>query len=108
MADFELKLEGLLDERRKEQETAPAATRPAPSNTIDFQLSGIDAAPAPAVGSGVGGEIGTAALNTKLELALACRDIGDNEGARELLAEVANARDPELAQRAKSLLRQLA
>ncbi|MFM7226591.1 MAG: FimV/HubP family polar landmark protein, partial [Betaproteobacteria bacterium] len=47
-------------------------------------------------------------LNTKLELALACREIGDHAGARELLTEVANARDPELAQRAQSLLLQLA
>lgn len=109
VADFELKLEGLLDERRKEQQTAPAAPDPVPSNTIDFQLSGIDdPGSAPKAGAGVGGEIGTAALNTKFELALACREIGDDEGARELLAEVAKARDPELAQRAKSLLQQLA
>lgn len=108
VADFELKLEGLLDERRKEQPTLPMRTEPGPSNTIDFQLSGIETAPAPAAGSCVGSEIGTAALNTKLELALACREIGDNDGARELLAEVAKARDPELSQRAKALLQQLA
>lgn len=47
-------------------------------------------------------------LNTKLELAMACREIGDHAGARELLSEVAKARDPELAQRAQSLLTQLA
>jgi FimV-like protein len=47
-------------------------------------------------------------LNTKLELALACREIGDHAGARELLVEVASARDPELAQRAQVLLQQLA
>ncbi|MBM3364556.1 MAG: hypothetical protein FJY48_02445 [Betaproteobacteria bacterium] len=39
---------------------------------------------------------------------MACREIGDHAGARELLTEVANARDPELAQRAQSLLLQLA
>ncbi len=100
VADFELKLEGLLDERRKEQEAAPSTPDSEPSNTIDFQLSGIAA--------GAGSDIGTAALNTKLELALACREIGDNEGARELLAEVARARDPALALRAKVLLQQLA
>ena len=47
-------------------------------------------------------------LNTKLELAMACREIGDHAGARELLSEVAKARDPELAKRAQSLLMQLA
>ncbi|MFM7483638.1 MAG: FimV/HubP family polar landmark protein [Burkholderiaceae bacterium] len=50
----------------------------------------------------------SAVLNTKLELALACREIGDHAGARELLVEVASARDPELAQRAQVLLQQLA
>ncbi|MFM7759629.1 MAG: FimV/HubP family polar landmark protein, partial [Burkholderiaceae bacterium] len=50
----------------------------------------------------------SAVLNTKLELALACREIGDHAGARELLVEVASARDPELAQRAQVLLEQLA
>jgi FimV-like protein len=47
-------------------------------------------------------------LSTKLELALACKEIGDHAGARDLLTEVASARDPELAQRAQALLLQLA
>jgi FimV-like protein len=54
------------------------------------------------------GPLSSAVLNTKFELALACREIGDHAGARELLAEVAHARDPELAQRAQTLLQQLA
>lgn len=48
------------------------------------------------------------ALRTKLDLALACQEIGDRDGARELLSEVASAENPELAKRAKSLLAQLA
>jgi pilus assembly protein FimV len=52
--------------------------------------------------------VSSSVLNTKLELAMACREIGDHAGARELLSEVAKARDPELAQRAQSLLMQLA
>lgn len=48
------------------------------------------------------------ALRTKLDLALACQEIGDSDGARELLSEVANAQHPELAKRAQSLLSQLA
>ena len=47
-------------------------------------------------------------LQTKLDLAIACDEIGDREGARELLAEVAGGPDPALAQRAQSLLSQLA
>jgi pilus assembly protein FimV len=49
-----------------------------------------------------------ATLQTKLDLAIACDEIGDKEGARELLAEVAGGPDPALAQRAQSLLSQLA
>jgi FimV-like protein len=48
------------------------------------------------------------ALRTKLDLALACQEIGDSDGARELLSEVASAENPELAKRAKTLLAQLA
>jgi pilus assembly protein FimV len=47
------------------------------------------------------------ALRTKLDLALACQEIGDRDGARELLSEVASAENPELAKRAQSLLAQL-
>jgi pilus assembly protein FimV len=49
-----------------------------------------------------------ASLNTKLDLAIACQEIGDHEGARELLSEVAASPHPELSQRAQSLLGQLA
>ena len=49
-----------------------------------------------------------AALKTKIELAIACQEIGDQEGACELLAEVAVSPHPELAARAQSLLSQLA
>ena len=48
------------------------------------------------------------ALRTKLDLALACQEIGDRDGARELLSDVASAENPELAKRAQSLLAQLA
>lgn len=98
VADFELKLEGLLDEQRKEKEAPPRPPADA-DNTIEFQLAGIRSEP-PAAND--------QALNTKLELALACQEIGDKEGARELLNEVATARDPALAQRAQFLLKQLA
>jgi FimV-like protein len=54
------------------------------------------------------GPISSSVLRTKLELALACKEIGDHAGARDLLTEVANASDPELAQRAQALLLQLA
>ncbi|MBM3337323.1 MAG: hypothetical protein FJY60_06525, partial [Betaproteobacteria bacterium] len=59
------------------------------------------------VGSGPR-ESDLASLKTKLDLAIACREIGDHEGARELFAEVAASPHPELSQRAQSLLSQLA
>ena len=49
-----------------------------------------------------------ASLKTKFDLAIACQEIGDHEGARELLAEVAVSQHPELAERAQSLMSQLA
>lgn len=113
--DFGLKLEGLLDEQRRESGRQPLAT-PAPmqrssiSPPPDFSLSGI------AQGNTSGkrieptleGERDTATLNTKFDLALACEEIGDHEGARELLSEVAAARDPELSRRAQDMLRKMA
>ena len=114
VADFEIKLEGLLDERRKEQggeglspdtPTSAHAQMPASQQlsapaTMDFQLSGVSAGLMP--------ETERIALKTKIDLALACQEIGDKEGARELLTEVAAAPHAELARRAQSLLQQLA
>jgi pilus assembly protein FimV len=118
VADFQLKLEGLLDERRRDHApSAPAAmSEPAAPGPLDFSLSGIGVpkpkpgeAPAlPRIEPRLDDRPDAAALTTKLDLALACREIGDNEGARELLNEVVAAHDPELSSRAQSLLRQLA
>lgn len=118
VADFQLKLEGLLDERRRDHApSAPAAmSEPAAPGPLDFSLSGIgvpkpkpEEAPALArIEPRLDDRPDAAALTTKLDLALACREIGDTEGARELLNEVVAAHDPELSSRAQSLLRQLA
>jgi len=114
--DFGLKLEGLLDERRKDpgmglslapMDSSPVPRRAEQAPVEDFQLSGIGQV------ASVGGEAketkaDAVALKTKIDLALACQEIGDKEAARELLTEVAGTRHPELASRAQSLLRQLA
>ncbi len=110
--DFGLRLDGLLNERRSAElpaapptqsaRSAPQANAPA-SNSLDFSLAGID------VGSpSSGARTDAGALTTKLELAQACQEIGDREGARELLNEVIASGDPVLAPRAQSMLRQLA
>jgi len=149
VADFEFKLEGLLDERRNDITTstlsAPSvshlpsakattsdvssshtASYPASdlTNTLEFNLSdsfsssisvsgsslsssSLSAAIQKSTGPGAQ-ESDLASLKTKLDLAIACQEIGDHEGARELLAEVAASPHPELSQRAQSLLGQLA
>ncbi|MFM7226269.1 MAG: FimV/HubP family polar landmark protein [Betaproteobacteria bacterium] len=108
-----LKLEGLLDKHRKNSGVAlslapvdaPPAQRPLESvPDLDALRSGTGQ-PAPAA-SGLTTD--AVALKTKIDLALACDEIGDREAARELLTEVAGTHHPELASRAQSLLEQLA
>jgi pilus assembly protein FimV len=71
----------------------------------DFDLSGISLELEPSAASD---DPATQALHTKLDLALACQEIGDKDGARELLSEVAGSGNSKLSSQAKSLLRQLA
>jgi FimV-like protein len=81
------------------------------SHLIDFSLEPIathTAPPTTRMAPITQGPVSSSVLSTKLELALACKEIGDHAGARDLLTEVASARDPELAQRAQALLLQLA
>jgi FimV-like protein len=81
------------------------------AHLIDFSLEPIATQSAPStttMAPVTQGPINSSVLSTKLELALACKEIGDHAGARDLLTEVAGARDPELAQRAQALLLQLA
>jgi pilus assembly protein FimV len=151
VADFEFRLDGLLDERRNDITTStptPAAptgghlasartTTPSVSasytasdsaNTLEFNLSDSfsssmsvsnsslsparSAARSASTAQNSTGlamhEGDLASLKTKFDLAIACQEIGDHEGARELLAEVAVSQHPELAERAQSLLSQLA
>jgi pilus assembly protein FimV len=84
------------------------------SSSISFSASNSSLAtalPAAAIQQSTGlsfQQSDPASLKTKLDLALACQEIGDHEGARELLSEVAASQHPELSQRAQSLLTQLA
>lgn len=81
------------------------------SHVIDFSLEPIatqSRPPTTRMPPLTQGPVSSSVLSTKLELALACKEIGDHAGARDLLTEVASARDPELAERAQALLLQLA
>ncbi|HEY4540869.1 MAG TPA: FimV/HubP family polar landmark protein, partial [Noviherbaspirillum sp.] len=82
----------------------------------DFDLSGIslelDSPPSvepqqEVVGAGEEG-YGASEMATKLDLAIAYQEIGDKEGARELLDEVLKGGTPEQSEKAKSLLLELA
>jgi pilus assembly protein FimV len=145
VADFEFRLDGLLDERRNDITTStPAAptgghlasartTTPSvatsytasdSANTLEFNLSDSFSSPMSVSNSSLSSARSAAtaqkptglamhagdlaSLKTKFDLAIACQEIGDHEGARELLAEVAVSQHPELAERAQSLLSQLA
>ncbi|MEC4721055.1 FimV/HubP family polar landmark protein [Noviherbaspirillum sp. CPCC 100848] len=114
-------------------EPAPAAAKPA-DDPLDFDLSGISLELNPKDAetrsdfdlhglsdlndlsgsmdsSGLGDldvSINSAEMETKLDLAIAYQEIGDKEGARELLDEVLKGGTPEQSERAKSLLVELA
>jgi pilus assembly protein FimV len=86
----------------------------------DFDLSDIslelDPLPQPELAGGAAagalsaqheGSANAAEFATKLDLALAYEEIGDKEGARELLNEVAKGGHPELSEKARGLLKKL-
>jgi pilus assembly protein FimV len=82
-----------------------AETKPAPAPEINFDnLQGIQAAQ----DDNVADYSNNAEMSTKLDLAVAYQEIGDKEGARELLDEVVKGGTPEQSDKAKSLLSKLA
>lgn len=68
----------------------------------------LDFAPMDGFASVSDGAASTAEMATKLDLAIAYQEIGDKEGARELLDEVMKGGTPEQSEKAKSLLLELA
>jgi pilus assembly protein FimV len=115
-----------LDESPAVAEEVPALpevkAEPAISDPLEFDLSGIslelnpagsDAKPdldfaLPTGDSASDDDNVSAEMATKLDLAIAYQEIGDKEGARELLDEVLKGGTPEQSERAKSLLLELA
>jgi pilus assembly protein FimV len=99
---------------------APAS----PADPLDFDLSGINLELDPVDAdsrqelnldmhdgfdaSGVGSSSNDAEMATKLDLAIAYQEIGDKEGARELLDEVLKGGNAEQSEKARSLLVELA
>lgn len=111
----------VIPEEEPNESAAQASTSPSP---LDFDLSGISLELNPAGASFesdliqdiqesvVEGNEGTlsadAEMATKLDLAVAYQEIGDKEGARELLDEVVKGGTTEQSEKAKSLLMELA
>lgn len=118
MPPLELEIPGLEETRNEDQAKAETATDP-----MDFDLSGISLELNPTAANGKSdfmldshddlamdgdGSAGSAEMATKLDLAIAYQEIGDKEGARELLDEVLKGGTPEQSEKAKSLLLELA
>jgi pilus assembly protein FimV len=105
VADFSISLDGMLQEGREGSSIARPASSTATAEVIDFTQTGVTSK---TTFTRTHTQAETLALKTKLDLAVACNEIGDNDGARDLLREVASSQHAELAPRAKSLLQQLA
>jgi len=99
-----------------EAETPPALNlTPAPADagsSFEFDLSGIDLDLAPADVPAATAEAESPAYNaemaTKLDLAVAYHEIGDKEGARELLDEVIKGGTVEQVEKAKGMIAEMA
>lgn len=81
---------------------APAQPAAQPAPSIDLGAINLDLGQ-PAAATAVGGD----EVATKLELAKAYEEMGDKEGARELLAEVVKEGDAEQQGKARGMLAKL-
>jgi len=86
-------------------ELDPSETKPVPAPEVTFDQ--IYETPA-AQDDGATDYSNSAEMSTKLDLALAYQEIGDKEGARELLDEVVKGGSPDQTDKARSLLSKLA
>ncbi len=85
---------------------APTAVPPLDLSGISLDLNSPETETA--VADDAYGEISnTAEMATKLDLALAYQEIGDKEGARELLDEVIKAGTDEQVEKAKAMMQKL-
>jgi pilus assembly protein FimV len=101
---FDFDLSG-LDFPGTSKPAAPAEAPPAAAPSMDLADLSLDAAPADADAGGGGG--GGEAVGTKLELAKAYLEIGDKDGAREILQEVAKEGSAAQKEEAEKLISSL-
>jgi pilus assembly protein FimV len=128
---FDLEIPELDEVPAVPEAKADAKAEPTGNDPLDFDLSGISLELNPSeqgnkssldfdtsieslgnldslTGVGEEADFSSAEMATKLDLAIAYQEIGDKEGARELLDEVLKGGSPEQSERAKSLLLELA
>src|SRR5690606_30235780 len=75
------------------------------ATAVDLSSIGLDLSPENLGGPGAGGDANRwQEMATKLDLASAYEEIGDKEGARELLEEVVRGGDTEQQQKARAML----
>jgi pilus assembly protein FimV len=98
---FDFDLSGLEFPGSKPSEAAPAAAASSSSSSFDLADLNLDS------GSSGGGGGGDEAVGTKLELAKAYLEIGDKDGAREILQEVAKEGSPAQMEEAQKLIASL-
>ena len=100
-SNFDFDLSSLsLDEPGDHDKTQKVTA--APSSGLSMDLGGLSLDLSEPASTGGTGDI--SAVATKLELAKAYIEIGDSDGAKEILSEVAREGSPAQAQEAKSIL----
>ena len=111
--DFQIELPKSAEDEttRAHSSAAPAATTaaaPADDGGLDFKLDGLDLTmdAKPAAGAAGGGEKDGHwyDVQTKFDLAKAYQEMGDKDGAKEILQEVIKEGDTEQKSQAKTLL----
>ena len=112
-------LDFAIEESVQSDLTSDGPAVDAQASAFEFDLSGIDlnldpspvaneVADIPTADAGAESEPENAEMSTKLDLAVAYQEIGDREGARELLEEVVRGGNAEQRERANAMLLQLA
>ncbi|WP_339938885.1 FimV/HubP family polar landmark protein [Undibacterium luofuense] len=112
-------LDFAIEESVQSDLTSDVPAVDAQASAFEFDLSGIDlnldpspvaneVADIPTADAGAESEPENAEMSTKLDLAVAYQEIGDREGARELLEEVVRGGNAEQRERANAMLLQLA
>jgi pilus assembly protein FimV len=109
LMDFQIELPKAADEPTSKVAPAAAAAAPADDGGLDFKLDDLnltmDAKPAAAAAGGGGEKDGHwYDVQTKFDLAKAYQEMGDKDGAKEILHEVIKEGDDEQKAQAKTLL----